>query len=102
MPDKVPNATCWRCGLPSHMKFYITKRLACTSTTCSLSKARTGGDNHDARYCCDKSLKVFPMLVAPSALPRDATPGRDTSQERGAGNLPLLPRLPLDLTILHF
>ena len=60
MPDKVPNATCWRCGLPSHMKFYITKRLACTSTTCSLCKARAGGDNHDARYCCYKSLKVFP------------------------------------------
>ena len=83
MPDSVPNAVCWRCGLPGHLKFNIKKSLACTSTTCSLCKARIGGDSHDARYCCEKSSKVFPNASRVDRPAKKRNTGK--SRKPGAG-----------------
>ena len=38
-------------------------------------------------------------MTLATAVTRGTTPGRDASREPDAGNLPPLPRLPLDLTI---
>ena len=87
VPDSVPYAVCWRSGLPGHLKFNIKKTLTCTSSTCSLCKARFGGDSHDARYYCEKSSKVFPNVSI--VQPRSAKRERVVSLEPDAENLPL-------------
>ena len=63
----------------------IKKSLACTSITCSLCKARIGGDSHDARYCCEKSSKVFPNAsrVDRPAKKRNTGKGRKPGAGRG-------------------
>ena len=56
-----------------------------TSTMCSLCKARIGGDSHDARYCCEKSSKVFPNAsrVDRPAKKRNTGKGRKPGAGRG-------------------
>ena len=57
--DPPPNAICYRCGKPGHLKFNLNTKLACSSTVCSVWKALIGNDNHNARNCCKESARGF-------------------------------------------
>ena len=85
VPDSVPNAVCWRCGLPGHLKFNIKKSLACTSIMCSLCKARIGGDSQDARYCCEKDFKVFPNAGRADCPAKKRNTGKGRKPGAGRG-----------------
>ena len=53
-------AICYRCGRPGHLRFNYNSKMARSSTVCSLCKAHIGGDDHNARSCCNDSARVFP------------------------------------------
>ena len=57
--DLPPNAICYHCGKPGHLKFNLNTKLACSSTVCSVCKAHMGDDNHNAQDCCKDSALVF-------------------------------------------
>ena len=78
--DSAPNATCWRCDLPGHIKFNVKKKLAFTSTPCFSCKASIG-----ASYCCEKSSNIFPSAGRFDRAAKRRNTAKGRKPEAGCG-----------------
>ena len=80
--SSVPNAICFRCGKPGHVKYNFSSKLACTSTICSLCKSFIGDGNHNARFCSKDSAQAF-MRARPDSKKKPASKARKSTSSRG-------------------